>query len=234
MSYPTVDINGTDLFMKYKAVLVERHSIQPPEPKTFLQEIPGADGAADLSTSVSGRVTYSRREITMNFQSEHAGNKWASVLSEILGEFHGKEGKLTFGDDPSYYYFGRMKVSDYERSRTFGKFTISTNAEPYKYERQSSLEQWLWGPFSLRTGVIRDYRNIKVDGKRVLVIPGTERWAIPSFIVEGSISVTFEGVTHTLKPGKSKIYKIAIKQGQNMLEFSGRGTVSVDYRGGML
>lgn len=232
--HPVVEINGTDLFEKYKAVLSQRHSVQPPEPKTFYKDIPGADGSADLSKAVSGRITYNRREITMDFQSEHRENQWPTVMSEILKEFHGKEGRVVFDDDPAYYYFGRMDVSGYERNRTFGKFTIRVNAEPYKYEKFSSLEPWTWDSFNLRNGIIRNYRNIPVDGTKVLNVQGTERWVVPVFIVEGDISLTHEGKTYPLKPGKSKIYSIVIEQGMNTFRFTGKGTVSLDYRGGKL
>lgn len=234
VDYPEVKINGIDLFERYRAVLAEKHSVQPPETKTFYKEIPGADGAADLSTALTGRVTYNRREITMNFQCEYRNTEWVGVFSEILKEFHGKEGKIIFGDDRSYYYFGRMEVSGYERMRTFGKFTITMNAEPFKYELLSSLEPWLWGPFSLRNGVIRNYGNIAVNGTKILKITGADNWAIPVFIVAGNISVVFEEKKYMLKSGKSKIYSIVIKPGANLLRFEGTGTVSVEYRGGKL
>ncbi|MDO5346316.1 MAG: phage tail family protein [Lachnospiraceae bacterium] len=234
MKYPVVEINGIDMLKKYKAILGEQHSVQPPVPKTFYQDVPGADGSADLSTAISGRITYNRRVITMNFQCEHKDNQWTTVMSEILKEFHGKEGKIVFGDDPAYYYFGRMEVSGYERSRTYGKFTITVNAEPYKYEQYSSLDPWLWDPFNFQTGVICYCKDIAVDGTKILNIHGTERWAIPVFITEGNIKVTFGGETYDLQPGRSKIYSIVIEPGMNTFQFTGKGTVSVEYRGGKL
>lgn len=222
------------MFETYKAPLAERHSVQPPEPKTFFQDIPGADGSADLSEVISGRPTYKRREITMSFNCEQSESKWATVFSEIQRQFNGKEGKIIFEDDQDYYYIGRMSVTDYERNRKVGSFTISVNAEPYKYELLSSLEPWLWDPFNFVKGLIRNYAGISVNGSYTLTIPGTEKWIIPQFIVTGSLSVTFEGVTHQLAAGSNKIYSIAVKEGDNILTFTGTGTVSVDYRGGIL
>lgn len=234
MRNPTVKINGINLRERFKAVLTDRHCVQPPVPKTIFQDIPGADGAEDLSTTLTGRPIYERRQITMNFQGDLPANQWPGILSEIMGEFHGKQGKIIFGDDEAYYYLGRMEVSNYERARTWGKFTITANAEPYKYELLSSLEPWKWGPFSFRTGVIRNYGNLAVNGPRTLDIPGTERWVVPVFHTKGTIQVSFEGKTYQLETGTSKIYAIAIKPGINRFQFSGTGTVSVEYRGGML
>ena len=234
MRNPIVEINGIGLFEKYKAVLAERHSVQPPEPKARYQDIPGGDGSADLSTAIAGRITYNRREITMNFASEHKSNEWGRVFSEILRDFHGKEGKIIFGDDPSYYYVGRMQVSGYERERTYGKFTITVNAEPYKYDRVSSLEPWLWDSFSFRNGIIRNYKDIQVNGTKTLNIIGSDLCVIPVFIVEGNLTVSFHGKTYQLKTGKNKIYSIVVEQGTETLIFQGTGKVSVDYRGGKL
>lgn len=232
--YPSVTINGIDMFQTYHAPLRELHSVQPPELKSFFQEVPGGDGSIDLSETNSGRPTYKRREITMKFQCEMPMNQWSATVSNILREFHGKEGKVIFEDDPDYYYIGRMAVSDYERVVRTGAFIITVNAEPYKYELVSSLEPWLWDPFNFRTGLIRSYGNLQVEGTRELVIPGTERWIIPVMEVTGSLSLTFEGVTYPLKAGRNKLYDVVIKDGDNLLIFTGNGTVSVDYRGGIL
>lgn len=234
MERPTVTINGIDIFKRYKAPLAEKHSVQPPVLKTFYQDVPGADGSLDLSTVLSNHPTYERREITMEFNCENRDSAWPSIFSEILREFHGKEGKIIFADDPYYYYIGRLQVSDYRRNRQVGTFIIQTEAEPYKYEITSSLEDWLWDTFDFESGVIREYGNISINGNQTLMIPGTECWVIPEFITEGNVSVTFDGKTYELKSGTSKIYSIVIKEGDNILNFNGNGTVSVNYRGGIL
>jgi len=48
------------------------------------------------------------------------------------------------------------------------------------------------------------------------------------------VRVEYEGKSYDLKQGKSKIYSIVIKPGNNVLKFSGNGRVSVEYRGGIL
>jgi len=234
MNYSSVTINGVNMFETYKAPLAERHSVQPPEPKTFFQDIPGADGSADLSEVTSGRPIYERREITMNFSCEYTESEWATMFSEIQRRFNGKEGKIIFEDDQDYYYIGRMSVAEYERKRKVGGFTITVNAEPYKYELLSSLEPWLWDPFNFVSGIIRSYADLNVNGSYTLTIPGTEKWIIPVFIVTGSLTVTANGTTHQLTAGRNKIYSIAIKEGDNVFTFTGTGTISVDYRGGIL
>lgn len=234
MNYPAVTINEIDLSKAYKALLMELHSVQPPVSKKNYQDILGADGTMDLSIAITSRPTYERRLITMHFNCEHTLEAWSAVCSELLSLFHGKEGKIIFGDDPSYYYVGPMEVVEYKRVVKVGQFTVTAYAEPYKYELLSSVEPWKWDPFSFRKGIIRNYKDLNVNGERQLNIRGAEKWVIPVFIANGNISVTFEGKTYELKAGKSKIYPITIKPGINTLIFRGNGIVSVDYRGGIL
>lgn len=234
MIYFSAEINGINMLKEYKMALKERHSVQPPIPKTLYQNIPGADGSMDLSTISAGRPVYERRPIKMNFGCGHDLNEWPTIFSKILREFHGKTGKLIFDDDPSYFYIGRMAVDQYERVRTLGTFTITMDADPYKYELVSSMEPWKWGPFNFRTGLIRNYKELKVAGSMGLMILGTEKWVIPEIIASASMTLRFEGRDYNLNQGTQKIYDIVIKEGENQLLFTGNGTISVSYRGGIL
>ena len=234
MIYASVSINDIDMLKTYKMALKDRHCVQPPVPKTFYQDIPGADGSMDLSEAIAGRVIYERRIITLNFGCGYSIDEWPAVFSEILRIFHGKTGKLIFDDDPQYYYTGRMVVGDYNRVRTLGTFTITVEADPYKYELMAGDEDWLWDTFSLEHGVIREYKEIQVSGSYTLHIPGIERWVIPEIIVSRDMTVDFEEKTYALKAGTNKIYGIVIKDGEQKLTFRGTGTVTVSYRGGVL
>lgn len=234
MIHQSVSINGIDMLSTYGMALANRHCVQPPVPKTIYQDVPGADGSLDLSTAIAGRIIYERRVITLNFGCGYPMDKWPEVFSEILRNFHGREGKLIFDDDPMYYYAGRMTVSEYSRARTLGTFTISVNADPYKYELTASDEDWLWDSFSFEKGVVRDYRELEVNGSLSLTVPGTQRWVIPEITVSASMTVSYEGKNHELKQGTNKIYDIVIKEGENMLMFTGTGTVTISYRGGIL
>lgn len=234
MIHQSVSINGIDMLSTYGMALANRHCVQPPVPKTIYQDVPGADGSLDLSTAIAGRIIYERRVITLNFGCGYPMDKWPEVFSEILRNFHGREGKLIFNDDPMYYYAGRMTVSEYSRARTLGTFTISVNADPYKYELTASDEDWLWDSFSFEKGVIRDYKELEVNGSLSLNVPGTQRWVIPEITVAAAMTVSYGGKDYELKQGTNKIYDIVIKEGENVLMFTGTGTVTISYRGGIL
>lgn len=234
MTFLSVSINGTNMLETYKMALKDRHCVQPPVPKTAYQDIPGADGSLDMSEANAGHIVYNRRKITLNFGCGNRPKDWPGIFSEVMRKFHGQTGKIIFDDDPEYYYIGRMAVSGYKRAGTLGTFTVTIDADPYKYELMAGDEDWLWDPFDLETGVIREYGGLKVDGSHELIIDGTEKWTIPEIVASADMDVMFQGEEYRLKAGANKIYGIVIKEGENLLTFRGNGTVSVKYRGAIL
>ena len=100
------------------------------------------------------------------------------------------------------------------------------------------MEDWEWDPFNFETGIIREYREIRVDGSLKFIIEGRRKNVVPAFTVvsdDGSgLQVRFNGTTYNLPDGTSRVLNIVIRSGTNTLYFTGNGTVSIDYRGGRL
>lgn len=221
-----------------------RPVINPPKPKTKYVDIPGADWQLDLSTVLTGDVAYGPREGSIEFivdngqLSDYRADKWFVLYSEILDYLHGKYLKATLEDDPDFYYEGRFTLNNWKSDSHNSKITIDYNLRPFKIEATSSLEDWLWDPFSFETGIIREYKDLRVDGSRSLLVVGRRMMVIPSFIVDSDdgngLKVTFNGTTYNLPDGTSRVLNIQTKEGENTLTFTGKGVVSVDYRGGCL
>lgn len=232
--YSGVKINDTHMFKDLGLALSRTDCVQPPEPKTNIIDIPGADGLIDLTESLSGRTLYNNRIITMEFGRGLKKEAWPTMYSRIQSLFHGKQVKVIFDDDTEYYYLGRATVSDYARTQMLGTLTITVSAEPYKYEMYGGLDDWLWDPFNFRTGIIRSYKNLVVSGTRTVKITGRDKVIVPIIISNASMTVTFNGHTYSIVNGNNKIYDIEIVEGDNILTFTGNGTISIDYRGGIL
>ena len=100
-----------------------------------------------------------------------------------MSDLHGKRVKVIFDDDMGYYYVGRATVvPDYDRKGQIGTFTVTIDAEPYKYSIVDSLEPWKWDTFSFVDGVIQGYSDIVVNGSREVTLSGSELPVIPEFI----------------------------------------------------
>ncbi|HBA50091.1 MAG TPA: mtfA protein [Lachnospiraceae bacterium] len=225
-------------FRDWQLLLSKRPEISPPSPKTNYIDIPGGDGSLDLTESLTGDVQYGTRAIKFTFATIKPRRKWADLYSDIQDCIHGQRMKVIMDEDPSFYYIGRAAVNSWESSEKYSTVVVDAEVEPYKYERASSMEAWEWDSFNFETGIIREYGNLAVDGELDLEIMGRRKKVIPSFTVnsEGGegLEVSFEGAVYRLPDGTSRILNIATKEGSNMLHFTGRGVVSVDYRGGRL
>lgn len=221
----------------WNLVPTSRPVIDPPEPKTIYIDIPGSDGTLDLTQSLTGDIKYNNRKGSFEFQVDRSQN-WTSVYSEILDYLHGRSLQIIMDDDPDYYYIGRAQVNAWKSNKNFSTITIDVLVEPYKLERFSSLEDWEWDSFNFEDGIIREYKNIVVDGSLVFYIEGRRKPVIPTFTVattggEG-MTVRYNNVNYTLAEGTSRVLSIILREGSNRLQFTGNGTVTIDYRGGRL
>ena len=204
--------------------------------KTYEQDIPGMDGVLDFTESLTGGdVKYKIRTLTLEFETpEQDYYDWGIRISEIANYLAGRKYKIILDNDPDFYYIGRLNVEVEKSDRVEGTLTLSGSVDPYKYEKFSSLENWEWDTFNFRTGIIRNYKDIVVDGTYKLVIPGRRKRIVPVISCNTAIQVSYDGVIYNLSPGKNKVFGICIKEGENILTFSGKATISVDYRGGLL
>lgn len=221
-------------FRDWKLLLNERPKIEPPLPKLTYIEIPGADGTLDLTEFLGGDVVYERRKMEFTFITTKARKQWSSIYSEIQNCIHGQEMKIILDEDQGFYYFGRVSVNEWKSDVKYSTIAINAEVDPYKYERYGSLDDWLWDPFCFEGGIIRNYKNLKVEGKMILMIPGQRKKVVPVFDCSAQMTVEYEEKSYSLPIGRSKIPDIQIGFGEHFLTFTGNGIINVDYRGGSL
>lgn len=225
-------------FNDWRLLLSERPNISPPEVKTDYIDIPGGDGSLDFTESLSGDVKYKTRLLECTFVTLKTRKKWTDLYSEIMDCLHGQKMKIILDEDPGFYYIGRVSVNEWKSSEKYSTIVVDAEVDPYKYERFSSLEEWEWDSFNFENGIIRDYKDLEVNGSLSITIEGRRKRIIPEITVSSSdgsgMQVEFEGNTYALEDGTTRILNISIKEGANTLNFTGNGTVSIDYRGGRL
>lgn len=207
-----------------------------PEAKTYEQDIPGADGVLDLTEALTaGDVKYKNRSLSLEFEApDEDFYSWSSLISEIANYLVGQRLKIILDNDPQFYYMGRLIMDVEKTEKENSKLVISGEVDPYKYELYSSLEDWIWDTFNFETGIIREYKDILVDGSYTLNIFGLRKKSAPIIECSAPMQVTYKGGTYSLPEGKSKVFDIWLGAGENILTFAGTGIISVDYRGGSL
>lgn len=226
----TIGTKHTDTWgLKLKQI-----NISMPKAKTMTIDIPGADGTLDISEVLTSDIKFDNRNIELVFDIVNDYYNFPSISSKISNYIHGKKLKLVFDTDKGFYYFGRFEVDHNKSDFRIGEIIIKGDVEPYKCEKYSSLEEWIWDDFNFTSSIIRDYKDLTVNGLLELIIPGRRKKIVPTFTTDSLMSVIFNNVTYQLPTGSTQVLDIELVDGDNLLTFTGNGIVSVDYRGGSL
>lgn len=212
-------------------------SISTPEPNIITLSIPGRDGLLDLSEALTGYITFKNRTLTIAFiRDDRSMTAWMAVYSQIANYCHGRRMPIIFDRDPAYFYVGRVTVSSEKQDSILSSFTLSVDAEPFKYEVASSvLGDWIWDTFNFEADLIREYGSLVVTGYKDFVIDAGLARVVPVFVLEsGTISVSAAAGTYQLKLGRNIFDVFVTMPGPNHFTFTGTGVVSVEYQGGWL
>ena len=223
-------------YSMYKDFGLSALSIDPgvAEVDEKFKDIPGRNGDLDLTDTLTGFPVYKNATMKLTFDFEDGNyNLWLIRASELRNKLHGKRMRIILGND-EFFYEGRISVSTEKLNRRYSSVEITVNRDPYKQELHSSLENWLWDSFNFETGIIRDYKDLQVEGSLEVVIPGRTMRVIPVFECSEKMTVSYNGTVYNLPKGKSRSSDLLLGEGDNKLIFSGNGTVSIDYRGGSL
>ena len=237
-------IYGSDhSFKEFGLLRSARPVISDPEVKTHIVDNPGGNGEIDLTTSLTGVPLYKNRTITESFVA--IGNKraWEQLPSRLNQLLDGHRNYIIMDSDPGYMWLGRSMLKGTDMTNdTHMKLNIVSNVEPFKYERFSSTEDWEWDCLNFETGIIRDYRDLYVNGELDVEIIGTKAPVSPTFSFWGVASdlivefydhvLDIETVANLSKGEDTS--DIIIREGLNVLHFTGKGYVTIEYRGGIL
>ncbi len=214
--------------------------ISDPEMETNYIDVPYRNGLIDASTALTGRPVYKKRKLSFNLGGERPRLSWDAVISRLRNNIHGRTCQLTLDNDPNYYWRGRVYLQDFDRFRGLGTFTLNVpNAEPYKYNKYSSTDPWLWDPFNFETDTITQQGAWTISGTGSHSIPAGHMPTCPTFIVSDLVgqSITMEnnGNTYTLTTGSNKFPEVMVNGDTiETFDFTGTAKVQIVYRGGSL
>lgn len=229
--------NGVTIGNKHSyndfGLIMTSKNISAPEPQLKTVSVPGRNGFIDMSEVLTGNVRYNPRTIQLEFYTDKAPLEWTSFASDLHNAFQGQKMRIIFDDDIAFYWLGRTEL-ELTNSGRRATLTLTATVDPYKYNITSSSEDWLWDPFDFEYGVINETADIVVNGSKSITIAALQRWENPVIVSSAPMTVTFNGATYSIAEGSQVMYDIIIEAGDNTLTFSGNGTVTVNYVGGML
>lgn len=230
-------MNGVTFGTKHSyndfGLILSSKDISLPNAKLKTVEVPGADGVIDLTEVLTDDVKYENRNLSFTFTVIDPLASWAAVLSEVTNYLHGRKLQIVMDWDRNYYYEGRCTVNQFKSNKRTATIVIDCDCEPYKIEKNSSSEPWVWDTFSFVDGII--YINkVTVEGSLSVTLLNRRKVVSPTFTCSSAIRVTHNGKTYSLAAGTTTVLDIRLQEGENIVTFTGNATVTIDYKGGSL
>ena len=199
------------------AIITNTDVIGMPEPQTILLDVPGRSGRLDLSEVLTGDVSYGNREIKMELAAEVDTERWIEMCLHIFNKYHGRNVQVIFDEDPTFYYFGRVSVTDPRRQRRAGQMVLTVDAEPFKYELAETNVTYSAGTASL-SGTLANGRMM----------------VSPTVTVTAPCQLFHEGKVFTLTAGKQSVPGFVLHEGDNAVSLTGTRSATFTYRRGWI
>lgn len=233
--YHSITIGEKNTWDDRHLIPATRPLFNPPAVKTNLIEIPGGDGVIDHSTALAGRPTYKNRTGSWTFYVQNGFKDWSVLYSEIMVYLHGQRMRAILEDDPGYFYEGLFTVNQWKSDQYWSQIVIDYDVGPYKKTVGTFDSDWLWDTFNFETGVIRNYKNLRVDNTLTVVVDCDVMQVTPTIICSDyGIKVAYNETVYTLARGANVLKGLVLSQGENTLVFTGKGVITIEIQGGRL
>lgn len=241
--------NYYDTWDDFHLIPTARPILSLPTPNTKFVSIPGRKDPIDLTEYLTGHSTFGNRTGSWSFFTdvdyvEQRLGGWVAFDKRLRSLFHGHVGKIVLLDDPSYFYTGELTMGQWQTGDDRSTVTISYDLYPYKKDLSSTMELWKFDEFDFRDGVIMYLKDMEVNGSRDVKVYGSRERISPHisgssglvvYKYENNSWVNYGNVpTKSIASNDSIIPRLVIDYGENLLRFTGTGSVTIDYRRGLL
>ena len=116
----------------WRLIPTKRPHMGPPE-LDFLYQNELQYEPLDLSYIPGQEGINKQRQGSWEFAVVNGYHNWSELYTTIMTHLHGKIMKISFEDDPGYYYIGRVSVTNWDSQESYSVITIEALCEPYKY-----------------------------------------------------------------------------------------------------
>ena len=197
-------------------LIVAPYAIPMPEAQASFVEIPGRDGALDLSEAF-GTVRYADRVIPLTL---YARAPFDALISAFAADVHGRRMNVIFDRDPTFYYDARITLEDVERHPGYCELSLECRARPYKLEH-------------FETAI-----TVLPTGSATITLTNTRMPVVPTITVSAEMTLTFTiagvGYTINLAAGSHIVPSLVLTDGETKIDITGTGSITFTYRKGAL
>ena len=197
-------------------LIIAPYAIPMPEPQTNFVEIPGRDGALDLSEAF-GTVRYADRIIPLTL---YARAPFDALIPSFAADVHGRRMNVIFDRDPTFYYDARVTVEDVERHAGYCELSLECRTRPYKLEH-------------FETTV-----TVLPTGTATVTLTNSRMPAVPTISVSAEMTLAFtisgKNYSINLSAGTHVIPSLVLVEGDTEIGITGTGRITFTYRKGAL
>ncbi len=192
-----------------------RPVLPPPEPVIIKQVIPGRDEPLDYSKAICNGINFKQRHTEIEFLVTQK-DEWQKIYENILNTLHGRHMQIVIDDDPDYYYEADIAVSEWKSNKMNSIISIDIVASQYKMKiRETTITK-------------------TITGAETIVCKNMRKRVVPVVEVSDSMTIKFgHSYSKSLEKGKH-LLDIVFDEGENILNVTGNGTITITYREGSL
>ena len=195
-------------------IILGNPEIERPKGKTSYLEVPGRDGALDLSEAF-GELRFNQRKVILPFKLRAEPEAAEQKISEVANLLSGKKLKITLDKDPQYYYLGRLEVEG-KYQHPVCQIIITALCDPYKYKREVTEE------------------TFTVNGSLEINLSNDRMTTYPVVTTTNSMLITKDDITYSYGAVVGFMTQIPLVYGDNLLTITGNGNITLTYQEGSL
>lgn len=211
-------LNNVDIQNEY-GFWMNWRVLSAPKPQIDDQLIPGKHGRLDLSEAL-GDVYYDDRDIKIDMT--YIGTDWYHDYERFVSAYHGKKMQIKFGNDPDWYWYGRLIVNDY--SAKSHKMRVNAMVFPFKLSISETV-------------VTQEVTATTEQTAHTIALTNGRMAVTPKVTVEGStngVHLKWGDMTAVVSNGSSYVTGLTLDEGTLNVLAWGDGTVTFTYRQGAL
>ena len=203
--------NDLGTYETWGLLLAPSYVIEVPEAKTIKIPVPGRSGDIDLTETLNGGVAFENRNIETTFVMMPTIKNRKRLLSNIIGEIHGKKTKIFEPDIDTHYYIGRINVGALEDDHPVFRFPITADCEPYRYKKDLTVVTEI------------------VVGTKILSLINEDIETVPIITTTASCTVRFNDAQWSINKGTTTL-PIILTKGSNEVTVTGDTTITFEYQ----
>lgn len=195
-------------------LLLTSKEVAAPKVKTIEIDVPGADGALDL-TEFFGEPKYENVTHKFKFSTIVPQSEFLTLFSTIKNAIHGKKLRIVLDDDPGFFYIGRCYVSSFTNDKNIGRISVECDCEPWKYK-------------AAKTVVTQ-----AVSGESTISLPNLRKRVVPEVVIEADSAMHIVYNTYNvwdLGGGSYTLPELELKAGENSVSVTGTGNITFSYQ----